>query len=772
MVFYNIKQSIRGMLNNKTFTFLNLTGFAVGFAVCIIIMVFAYQEYSVNSFIPDSERVYRLVDEEHKSTLIDNSIVPELKNNYPELKEVVSLFHVSFDGKVLNLKSVKNNHNLWVHKVVSTNNYFFTLMGIKVLACKTDKPFADMNSLVIPKSTALKMFGTIDILDEYLEFMGQKLAVSAVVEDIPDHSTIGSDIYCHEENRDLATAGSDGAKGRFYISDIYISLTANANIDNVLSKINSNFPENQSNTKLVIAQPVKDIYFANPIDQLNSYKTGNKSLVWIFLTIAIFTLIMAIFNYANFTISQQIATLKSAGTRITYGATRSQIRNYYITNVALSVSLAFMLSFVISWFAIPFASQLFATPLSTDWFFDTKFVALLFALWLTVIVVSSILPIGFVSRLNIQQLFGKANLKSRKHPLKRVMTITQLSISIVLVVGLITINKQLHYVKTADIGFDKEHLVKLSLPRGFKKRDVLRNSISKLPFVDNLCYTSNEPGGGSSGGYLDPFSENKVRIRTITIDENFIETFGMKLTHGDTIAKDELAKYCYISESAYKHLGNNFEGKKCCGLLIKGVINDLNINSLHSDIVPIVYDTYNYYSALNVKLKKGDVKQQLQEIETVWNEITDNAIFNYSFYDEYYNSLYKKEDRQANSIAIFAVIAFIITCLGLLSQILQTTQNRTKEIGIRKINGASIKEIMILLNQEFLWTVAIAFVIASPIAYYSMSKWLENFAYKTALSWWIFALAGLSALAIALFTVSWQSWRAARRNPVEALRYE
>ncbi len=175
---------------------------------------------------------------------------------------------------------------------------------------------------------------------------------------------------------------------------------------------------------------------------------------------------------------------------------------------------------------------------------------------------------------------------------------------------------------------------------------------------------------------------------------------------------------------------------------------------------------------MNVKLKKGNVKQQLQDIKKLWAEVTDNAMFNYSFYDDYYNSLYKKEDRQAQAIAIFAIIAFIITCLGLLSQVLQNTQNRIKEIGIRKINGASIKEVMLLLNKEFIWTVVIAFVIATPIAYYAMNKWLENFAYKTALSWWVFALAGLSALVIALLTVSWQSWRAASRNPVEALRYE
>ncbi|PIF02543.1 MAG: hypothetical protein CR987_01165, partial [Draconibacterium sp.] len=165
-------------------------------------------------------------------------------------------------------------------------------------------------------------------------------------------------------------------------------------------------------------------------------------------------------------------------------------------------------------------------------------------------------------------------------------------------------------------------------------------------------------------------------------------------------------------------------------------------------------------------------RQQLQTLKETWNKATEGETFKYQFYDDYFDSLYKKEERQSKALTLFAIIAFVITCMGLLSQVLQNTQNRIKEIGIRKINGATIKEVMLLLNKEFVWTVVIAFIIATPIAYYAMTKWLESFAYKTALSWWIFALAGVAALLIALLTVSWQSYRAASRNPVEALRYE
>ncbi len=774
MLFQNIKQSVRGMLKDKTFTLMNITGFAVGFAVLITITLFAYKEYTVNDFIPNSKEVYRLVDTEHKTTRIDNSVVPLLKEQFPEIKEIVPVFYFSMEGSSIVIKSESNKKEIFPTNIISTNDDFFSFFGIKILISKTEKAFNELKSVVIPKSTALKLFGKIDVIDEQIVFFGNKLNISAVVEDIPAHATLGADVFFNDTDTSLGMGGNGGVKtGYFYPRDIYVSLNKDCSIDKLLMKLNNNFPKNKSNAKIISAQSVRDIYFAESLKS-NTDKKGNKSLIFIFITIAVFTLIMAIFNYANFSISRQMQNLKASGIRITNGATRVEIRFFYIIDVAISVGLAFVLGMFISWLLMPLTKNIFAVNLNPIWLLKPEFIALTAGILLTVILLSSILPVGFISRLELQSLFGKTQLKSRKHPLKSIMTIMQLAISMVLVVGLIVVNKQLNYVKTADIGFEKEHLLRVNLPYPFTKKEVLKNTINKLPFIDKFSFTCHSPGAGWSRTELKKESGEYLKVRTMLVDENFLETFGMKLLQGRKFLEGDMDNSCYISETTLKEMNwDSFEGKKLNGSKIIGIVNDININSLHTGVVPVGYLFYTKHtSALNVRLKAGNIRQQLEALEETWNKATEGETFKYQFYDDYFDSLYKKEERQAKALTLFVFIAFIITCMGLLSQVLQNTQNRIKEIGIRKINGASIKEVMLLLNKEFLWTVVIAFVIATPIAYYTMNRWLENFAYKTELSWWIFILAGISALLIALLTVSWESWRTATRNPVEALRYE
>ncbi len=698
-----------------------------------------------------------------------------MKEQFPEIKEISPVFYFFSESAYLRIKSEKSKNDIVIHHILSTNNAFFKLTNLKILISKTNTPFNELKSVVLPKSMALKLFGKINVIGEIINFSGrEKLMVSAVVEDIPSHATFDADIFFNDADTSLGFGNSRDEKGILYHPrNIYLSLNSAHSIDDFLTKLNRNFPENNSNTKSVSAQSLRDIYFGKSF-KFNSDKKGNKAMLLIFITIAIFTLIMAIFNYANFTISRQIQNFKASGIRITNGAQRYQIGQFYITDVALSVSISFALGLFISWLTMPLAENILSTELKPTWLLKPEFIGLILILLLIAITLSSILPIAFVNRLDVQSLFGKTQLKSKRHPLKRIMTITQLTISMILVTGLIVVNKQLNYVKTADIGFNKEHLLQINLPFRYAKKEVLKNNLSELPFIRSMSFTTHSPGAGWARCSAKNNLGEVIDVRTMNIDESFLETFGIRLLQGRDFLDGDMDKSCYISELAFKKLGwDSFVGKKLNGRNVIGVVNDININSLHTGIIPGGYFfTTKYVSSLNVKLKAGNVHQQLQTIEQIWNNVNNGETLNFQFYDDYFNSLYQKEERQSKALTLFAIIAFIITCMGLLSQVLQNTQNRIKEIGIRKINGATIKEVMLLLNKEFLWTVVIAFVIATPIAYYAMTKWLESFAYKTALSWWIFALAGVAALLIALLTVSWQSYRAASRNPVEALRYE
>jgi putative ABC transport system permease protein len=263
------------------------------------------------------------------------------------------------------------------------------------------------------------------------------------------------------------------------------------------------------------------------------------------------------------------------------------------------------------------------------------------------------------------------------------------------------------------------------------------------------------------------------------VDKQFLETYDIELLKGRKFMDGDLNESCYINEEAFKKFGwDNLENRKFNngkdgGYNIVGVVKNFNIASLHQEIEPVcLMFTDNGYSTLNIRLLPGNLDEQMKILHDIWKSIVPESKFSYIFLDDYFNSLYRKEEQQGNTIALFSLIAFIITCLGMFGQILQVTINKTKEIGIRRINGATVSEIMTMLNKEFMIAVALAFLIAVPVSFFIMNKWMENFAYKTNLNWWIFALSGLLAMGIALVTVSAQSLRAATRNPVEALRYE
>ncbi len=355
----------------------------------------------------------------------------------------------------------------------------------------------------------------------------------------------------------------------------------------------------------------------------------------------------------------------------------------------------------------------------------------------------------------------------------------QLTASIALIAVVMIIFKQLSFVRHSDMGFNREMLVRIDIPMKFQKTEVLNQEIGKLPFVNATTLSSGCPGminhrmgTGSEGKNFD--------INVIPVGKNFIGTMGIELVNVRNFLDGDINKACLLNEEALKQYGwDSFDGKKYengkdGGYNVVGIIKDFKFESFHSKVEPLalVFDGVPYGNVLSVKLSAGNTGQQIGQIAQVWKTISPYEPMNLVFYDYYFQVMYAKEEKLASSVTFFSLIAVVLTCMGILGQIFMICLNRVKEIGIRKINGAKVSEVLVFLNRDFLKWVAIAFVIATPIAYYVMNKWLENFAYKTELSWWIFALAGLMALGIALMTVSWQSWRAATRNPVEALRYE
>ncbi len=767
-----LKQALRSLQKNKLFSIFNIVGFAIGFAVCIVIALFAYRESTVNTFFPDPKNTYRLMDAEKGDVHFDHAIVATLKERFPEIQEMAPVGYIYSKELKENLKV--GDRYVVFKEMMSTTNDFFKLTGIEILASAASEPFVDKQSVILSKSVAMKLFGHYDIVGMPVHFFARDFVVSAVADDIPSNATFGAEVYLSDAFTEMGFLQNCNSRDDCYlIRELFFSVKDGTDIALLTEKMNADFPENRTNIAKVSLQPVTSIYFSTPTE-FSSDKVGNKKMLWMFITIAALTLCMSVFNYVNYTISKQLKTLKQMGIRMAAGAGTKQILRYYLVEVGLSVFSAFVLAVIFANMAMPLAERLLEAELNMQWLLTPALLTTFSVLLVLVVVLSAWFPVSLILRTDIKALLGKSPVRGRAGSLSHIMSVAQLTISIVLLASLLMINKQLDFVKSGNYGFQTEQLLRVELPYEFKNKVVAKEAFSKLPFIEGATLTSHSPGSGWSRSSAQNEEGQEVLINTMNVDADFVNVFQMQLLQGRNGEESDINKGILITETTLKQLGwDDFQGRKLFNLNVLGVVNELQYNSMHTLIGPVAFIyTDGYYSTLNVRLLPGNFSDQLVEMKKTWSRLNIEQPFQFQFYDEYYNLLYRKEDREAKALVVFSVIAFIITCLGLLAQIMQVTERRVKEIGIRKINGASIGEVVKMLNREFFITVVASFLIATPIAYYVMSRWLQGFAYKTGLSWWIFAASGVIALIITLFTVSWQSWRAASRNPVEALRYE
>lgn len=775
MLIYNLKCYLRNLRNNKLLSFLNLTGFSVGFSICIVLSLFIFKEYSVDTSFDNHKNIYRLIDTIRNSPRMDYDIASAIKEKFPDISQATTVFCLSLNPPQY-VKSINGTDFVLVKKLISTNNAFFRIFTLPVLEGDKVNPFSDLNSIVITRSTALKLFGKLDVHGEVLQLNSSiRLPVSAVIEDMPENSSLSADLFVNSQNEKFRFSQACDGGVCYNPVDLYVLINEGTKVEMLQKKLNSGFPSNKSKTSAVSFQPLSDIYLNRSINE-NGNRSGSMGLIFIFISTAILILLLSVINYINFTLSKHLSALRLLGIRITNGANRNQLIQYYLTEIVFSVLIAFLTALSLAAIILPLAEKLLDTKLNFRWFFSWQVSSFFSLIILIVIIVSMLAPSYIIKHSDVQMLFGKKILKSRKRVGQKLLTVFQVTVSVVLLISLIFIQKQLRFVKTTDLGFKKELLLKLDLPPYFKNSTALKKQIDNLSFVKNSSLSEGSPGFIRMG--MSVPETKQLNYNCIYVDKQFLETYKIELLEGRNFMDGDLNESCYINEAAFKKFGwDNLENRKFNngkegGYNVVGVVKNFNITSLHKEIEPVcLMFTDRTYSSLNIRLLPGNLDGQMKILHDIWNSIVPEAKFSYIFLEDYFNSLYRKEEQQGNAVALFSLIAFIITCLGMLGQILHVTINKTKEIGIRRINGATVLKIMILLIKEFLIGVILAFLIAVPVSILVLNKWMENFAYKTNLSWWIFAFSGLLAMGIALITISIQSWRAATRNAVEALRY-
>jgi putative ABC transport system permease protein len=729
---HNLKLSLRKLKANKLYSLLNITGFAIGFAVVMIIMLFIYNEITVDHNFNQYNRICRLILNDENDSFIRFEAAQEMMERYPEVELAAPVQYLT--------------------------GYSFSVAS--------DGNFAPLQDII---STDNNFFRTIDVGG----FI--KVRVTGVVENFPENTSFFSEIYVNIEDEKLRIIQSGDNGVLWNPAYIFIKLSPTAKLSILGDKLSATENPLLSQNGSIKLQPLKNIYFDKGIKN-NFNRAANTSMIYMFTAIAVLILLLSIANHVNFSVSMQFSRLRETGIRKSFGAGISQLTCFHMIDNLIGVLISFIVSVVIVIEVAPFAGTLFERDLNPLYLTRFPVNLLILAAILAVTILTSIVPLWLVRKFDIYRFMSGLISRPKGKFINNILAVFQATFSIILIICLIAIQKQLSFAKHLDIGFEKENLLRIKLPGNFDRGEIVKQEFGRLPFVKSATLSLGVPGminSRTGSGEED----NQFWFNCIEADIDFIETFGLDIISGRNFRLSDADTVCIINQAAFKKYGwDNIENKKFKnydGLRIIGIVNDFHVSSLHNEVEPAVLILKNRFkNTLTLRLRPGNTGQQIAQLKEGWEKIMPEHMFDFVFYDEFFDSLYQKEERQADAVSIFAALALLITLMGMIGLIFQTTISRSKEIGIRKINGASVPEVMILLNSDLIRRMIIAFVIAAPVSYYVMNKWLQNFAYKTELSWWIFVAAGVIALGITLLTVSWQSWRAATRNPVEALRYE
>ncbi|WP_461630537.1 ABC transporter permease [Labilibaculum euxinus] len=783
MIAYDIKSALKSLFSDRKFTLINIIGFAFAISVCLAISLFLLQEYSYDSYPQNADRIVRIIDSNKNSSNIDYRVKDILLENYPEF-ENACLVQRETNPTNINIGSKAFS----ISDIMSVDDQFFKLFSTSFLYGNPSKPFENINSAILTESKAKQLFGSENPIGKEVLFERTNLlTITGVIKDFPSNSSISAGLLLNAENDDFKFSFScekysDKSTHRWEFR-IYTLIGEDIDHHALSEKINSKLGSLQPYIDKIGFLPIKNMYLNDSTIGSHS-KRGNPELLKLLAAIAFIILILAVVNYINLTLAQQNKRNKTTGIKKSFGASTSDLFVHFIIESVIVSAIAFTLSIVLVYALSPLYTSVFGSPIYIDKLLDTSVLLCLLVCILIVGCISGIAPALVLSRSNPNNIIKKTTRQGKTQSyFRNALIIFQFTVSIVLIISLLVVQKQISFVKNKNPGFSEEHLICLSIPYLPKeeksKTQSLVNELRNYPFFQNISLTNGVPG--KINFQMGSGIKNKdLAIPCLIVDTAFISTFQLQIVKGRNLESGDYGKVCMVNESFYNYFEfTNLENKKYDnyrddGLDIIAVVNDFQYGSSHNKIAPlcIIFAENNNYYNLSIRIAANSLPSAMKTIKEKWGEIMPAYPLKYQFFDDWFDQMYEKEERFAKTIGLFALLAIAISCFGILGLAIFSSEQRTKEIGVRKVNGAKTYEIISMLNRGFSKWIAIAFVIACPIAWYAMHKWLENFAYKTELSWWIFALAGLIAMGIALLTVSFQSWRAATRNPVESLRYE
>jgi len=805
-----IKITLRGLLRRRTFSLINITGLAVGMACCLLILLYVADELSYDDFHEKGDRIYRITaisgigDTSRKYATVPPALATGLAESIPEIEAAVRLFDtIELNGR-LEEEPVK------IPDVMFVDDGFFDVFTFAMMEGDPATALRDPDSLILTGETARRLFGESSPLGRTVTFGPNRvLSITGVLKDVPRNShfrfngLIPSRFFRDQQGRPAPVLTAD------YFCEVYAYLLLREGVDlpalsekiaGVVEKRWGELYRQRGTIRGYPLQRLRDIHLKSD-QEYDIGQPGNIHTVQLFIGIALLVLGIACFNFINLSTARSTGRAREVGMRKVFGSRRAQLTRQFLGESLALTLISLFLALLMAAAVLPLFNSLASKHLSAVDLIRPPMPAGMLTIVLLTGLVSGSFPAFVLSSFHpIAVLRGRLSSGSRNSPLRKALVILQFAISVFMIIGIVTMVKQLHFVKNTDLGFDKDHLVvvrffgDLREEEGRRRFDDLKVRIMENPRIISAAFSANVPGGELGYDAYMPegrHREETIRARNFQVGYDFIDAYGIDLVEGRNFSRDfatDPGQAVLVNQSMARALGwgENILGRRIFNVArdmqegrIVGVIKDFHSEGLRRAISPAILSLETrFFTFVSIRIRPENISETLAFIEQGLRKVRlavrpDRPFdFDYYFIDEDFRRKYPEEDKAREIYLSFGVLAVLIACMGLLGLASFTLEQKTKEIGVRKVLGASDRHILVMLTREFTGPVLAAILLAWPLAYYTMHRWLAGFSYRIGLSGDIFLLSGGLGMVIAMLTVGFHSLRAARTHPAESLRYE
>jgi len=802
-----IKTAFRTLVKNKGFTAINVLGLALGLATCMLIVFYVIDELSYDKFNTKADRIYR-VNNDIKFGGRENSYAvspaPMAAAFLSELPEVEKVARFRDQG---GLQVKKGNQNIMEQRVIYADGSLFDIFTLPMIQGDPANALKDPHCVVINESTAKKYFNTVNVVGKTLTLNDSLLyKVTGVIEDMPKQAHFNFDFFLSMPS--LAESKQTSWLTNNFNTYILLKKDASAKaLEAKFPKIVKEYAgpqlqaiihlsledvEKQGNYFRFSLTPLTDIHlYSNRVAELGP--NGNIQYVYIFSAIALFILLIACVNFMNLSTARSSNRAREVGVRKVLGSPRKFLIAQFLSESIMVTFIATIIAVFAAWLMLPLFNQISGKELTFTAHTFTWLIPVLVLLAAVIGCIAGSYPAFFLSAFQpIDVLKGKLSAGFKGGFLRSFLVVFQFSISIFLIIGTLVIYNQLKYIQNKDLGYKREQVLLIHHVYNIgNQTPIFKKEVKKLPGVLNATLSGFLPTGGENNNTTF-FEDHSIDMKTALttqvwqVDADYIPTLGMKIFSGRNFSTQMSTDTAavIVNETAAKMLGftdplnkqlfypTDAYGKVFKPVHIIGVVKDFNFSSLRQNITPVVLTYGEEWGSLDIKVKTANIPALVAQIKNKWKELAPNQQMDYSFMDEDFDAVYRTEQRMGTIFITFTSLAIIIACLGLFGLAAYAAEQRTKEIGIRKVLGANVSTIVGMLSMDFVKLVLISIFIATPFAWWAMQKWLQGFAYRQNVQWWVFAVAGGTSIVIAFFTVSFQAIKAALTNPVTSLRSE